>query len=415
MLSEDSGKHILLVSYVFPPYNGIGGRRWAKHADELTRLGYTMHVICAQNPFRQNSLWTDLVQNNPRIILYQVSAMFPKVLVRFEHSMLEKLMYRFWISILPWLTRGSYLDRTMLWKRQMHRKARQIITNYKIKNVICSGGPFGAMYQVTLLKKWFKDIFIINDMRDPWTWGPNWGFHNISPKRLSYESMMESDTVKDSDIITVPTLEMKTYLDNKYPLYSSKIKILHHFFDPTEITVEKKTQSAKLRLILYGTIYHHIPELIEETARVIAKYRDSITLDIYTDKHQHKSTFAKYGADNVTFHNQLPAAELFKLFRDFDYVLLTIPGVGVDHISTKFYEIIYSKTPFLVFSKYGLAPKFVVDNQLGVHAGLNELDNVFARLVKNKEMANYNTHFDLTGYSLTDNAKSIESMFKRYA
>ncbi|MES2680986.1 MAG: hypothetical protein V4635_13925 [Bacteroidota bacterium] len=356
-------------------------------------------------------MWTGIVESNKNIVLHPISAMFPKELVMFEHRFLQKLFYKFWITVLPLFTGGSYLDRSVFWRRSLHKKARKLIRAHNIKNIICSGAPFGAMYHTTLLRKWFKDIFIINDMRDPWTWGPNWGFHNINPKRLKVESMMESKTVQDSDIITVPTLEMKNHLDKKYPLYSNKIKVLHHFFDPSEITVEKKTVSPKLRLVFYGTIYHHIPELIEETARVIARYKDNISLDIYTDKQQHKSTFEKYGAGNVTFHNQLPPAELFKLFKNFDYVFLTIPSVGVDHISTKFYEIIYSKTPFLVFSKYGLAPKFVVDNHLGVHAGLNELDKVFAQLVKNKELTNYNTQFDLTGYSLEDNAKAIESMF----
>ncbi len=402
--------HILLVSYVFPPYYGIGGKRWAKQADALTRRGHTIHVICAKNPFKEQSLWTDLVRNNPNIIVHQLPARFPKTLVRIDHSFAEKIAYKLWISLLPMLTRGSYLDRTMLWKGVMLRKARHLISKYGIKHVICSGGPFGAMQQVTLLKSSFSDLCIINDLRDPWTWGPNWGFHDLDASRMKYEQQLEREMVEHSNLVTVPTLEMQKFMHDKYPSFKNKITTLFHFFDQEEIAVEHKTLSPKLRLVFYGTIYHHIPELIEEAARVIAGFGDKVSLDIYTDKLQHKQTFEKYNANNVKFHKLLPAKELFAKFKNFDYVLMTIPNVGADHISTKFYEIIYSKTPILAFCRKGLAADFVVENRLGVHAGPGELENVLKRLVSDKTLKDYNDSFDLSGYSLEDNARTLETM-----
>ena len=38
-------KHVLLISYSYPPYPGIGGRRWAKFSKYLSRLGFVIHVI----------------------------------------------------------------------------------------------------------------------------------------------------------------------------------------------------------------------------------------------------------------------------------------------------------------------------------------------------------------------------------
>lgn len=405
-------KDILLVSYIFPPYYGIGGRRWAKHADALTKLGYTIHVISAKNPFIKKSLWTGIIENNPQIITHQLPSMFPKVLVSFKHNSFQKLLYRFWTVTLPLITRGSYLDRTIFWKGIMTRKAKEVITENKITNVICSGGPFGVMHRVTELKNWHKDLFIINDLRDPWTWGPNWGFPNLPPKRMEYEQKLEAEMVKNSDLVTVPTVELKRFLDKKYPLYEEKIKVLCHFFDSSEIIVADKTKSKKLRLLLYGSIYHHIPELIEETAHTISHYKDDILLDIYTDKTQYKYIFEKYGAENVKFHEQIPAKELFKIFKNYDYIYFMIPGVGVDHISTKFYEVIYSKTPFLIFCKDGMAPQFVVENRLGIHAKPDCLNEVFRQLVTNKIYKNYNADFNLSDYSIENNAKQIESYLK---
>ncbi|MEO6301966.1 MAG: hypothetical protein ABIP51_02220, partial [Bacteroidia bacterium] len=183
---ENSSKQILLISYVFPPYYGIGGRRWAKHADGLTKLGYTVHVICAKNPFRKTSLWYDVVKNNPKIIIHQLPAFYPKVLVDFEHNFFQKIAYKFWVSVLPFFTKGSFLDRTIFWKKPMLKEAIKIISRNQITNVICTGGPFGVMHFSTLLKNKFNNLFLINDLRDPWTWGPNWGFPGLSAERMKH-------------------------------------------------------------------------------------------------------------------------------------------------------------------------------------------------------------------------------------
>lgn len=290
--------------------------------------------------------------------------------------------------------------------------AGRVISEYGIQNVICSGGPFGAMYQTTLLKERFPGIFIMNDMRDPWTWGPNWGFNDLNERRMKFELSQERKMIERSDLITVPTLEMKKCLDEKYPAHKGKIQTLLHFFDKTEIKVEKKEPSKKLRLILYGTIYHHISDLIEEAARTLANFRDEVLLDIYTDKVQYRAAFEKFGATNVRFYPQLPPQDLFARFKFYDYVFLMVPSVGVDHISTKFYEIIYSQTPFLIFCKYGLGPEFVTENRLGVHADLNNLDKTIGMLVKEKDYKDYNRNFDLSGYALEDNARKIVSFLK---
>ena len=70
-------KHILLASYVFPPYPDIGSRRWAKFAKYLARDGFNVHVVAARNPFKEQSLWTaDIKHEN--IYLHYLPPFFPK-------------------------------------------------------------------------------------------------------------------------------------------------------------------------------------------------------------------------------------------------------------------------------------------------------------------------------------------------
>lgn len=403
-------KHILLVSYVFPPYYGIGGRRWAKHASELTKLGYVVHVICARNAFDEKSLWWDLVKDNPNIRIYQLPRRYPKVLVKFDHHFLQKILYKFWATLLPFITKGSSLDRTIFWRNTMLRKAKQLIVKYQINHVICSGGPFGAMYQVTELRKWFNNLFILNDLRDPWTWGPNWGFPNLEPKKKAYELMLEGKAIENADLFSVPSHDMCMYLKKQYPQFKDKFIQIPHFFDPEEAIFQPKTTSEKIRLVMYGNIYHNIEAYVTRLAELMSRHADVFTLDIYTDKKHHKQTFQHYNAHNVHFHDQLDAKALFRKFTDYDYVFLFSPSYNINNISTKFYEIISTKTPIILFCEKGLGSEFIVNNRLGFHADLSGIDRLLDDLATRRITLDYNNDFDISHFSLPAVTQSISDI-----
>ena len=47
---------VLIVSFYFPPYGGVGARRWAKFSKYLSKAGVKTHVLAAN--FDGNSPWT---------------------------------------------------------------------------------------------------------------------------------------------------------------------------------------------------------------------------------------------------------------------------------------------------------------------------------------------------------------------
>ncbi|MBS1637266.1 MAG: hypothetical protein JST26_15205 [Bacteroidetes bacterium] len=408
----DHKKHILLIAYVFPPYYGIGGRRWAKHAIALTRLGYTIHVICAENPFPKKSLWWDTVKCNPSIILYQLPARYPGVLLRSAHTFSQKIRYKFWDTLIRLFTKGTPYDRTAFWKNSMLRAAKKIIATHDINQVICTGGPFGVMYHATLLKAWKPDLFILNDLRDPWTWGPNWGFPALNPKRMAEEKKMECAAIRDSDVFTVPNEVMYNYLISHYPQFKNKIRTIPHFFDPSEIPVKPKTPSPIIRLVLYGTIYEGIGHYLEQSAVFFAAHQNTFSLDIYTDNQQHAALFQKYGAHNVKFHNQLPAVDLFNRFDQYDFVLLYTPEYGKDNISTKFFEIIHSRTPVIFFSSKGKASDFMEVNHLGIHVDSSTFEEKLLSLANGTTSFRYNNAYDISDFSIEKIAENISHLLE---
>jgi hypothetical protein len=62
-------KKVLIVSYIFPPKSGIGGRRWAKFSKYLNRMDIDIKVLTFQKKNDSNfSNWSkDIVEYENKI------------------------------------------------------------------------------------------------------------------------------------------------------------------------------------------------------------------------------------------------------------------------------------------------------------------------------------------------------------
>jgi hypothetical protein len=382
---------------------------------ELTRLGYKVHVVCAENAFRKTSLWYDEVRMNPGITIHILPNCYPDVLVQYDLTFSEKIEYKMWEKVLLLLTKGSIYDRSAFWKKAMLSKASDLIEKYSIKKVIAAGGPFSALFFSTELKKKFRDIFLLSDMRDPWTWGPDWGYSNLSSERMKYEKELECETMEKSDIVSVPSEDMKDYLCSNYPEFKNKFVRIPHFFDPAEVFPQHKTASDKIRFVMYGNIYQDMDVYLEKTAKVFAEYKNKISLDIFTDKLHHKTIFEREGASNVNFHPPVKASQLFAKFGNFDFVYLLNPPYNKNNVSTKFYEIIQSRTPLFLVSEDGKGPQFISKNRLGICCAPEELPEKVKGLIDSKGKTDYNSEFDISEFSLHHVTLKILELLRQQA
>ena len=399
--------NILLISYVFPPYYGIGGRRWARHAGELANLGYHVDVICAKNPFEEVSMWYDHVKNHENITIHELPTMFPNVLLKSKFNFFEKLQYRFWLATLRIICRGNYFDRSAFWKKEVLSKSEELIRRNSIKNIITTGGPFSVLYFAALLKKKMPHLNLISDFRDPWTSSETWGYSSLSERRLQYEKLKEKTVLTYSDLITVPTDSLKDVLANAYPEFQKKIKVVPHFYDEHEIVILPKTKSKKVRFILYGNLYRAASDRLKIIAKVFKKFSSQISLDVYSDTLLQKNELLRENNENIRVFDYLPPKELFLKFNEYDFVLLVYPDFAKDYISTKYYEIIYSRTPILIFSKSGMGSEFLVKHNLGIHADVDQLEETIKDIVLERLDFKYNDGYDVSDYSLSKITKDI--------
>jgi len=394
-------KHILIVSYVFPPYPGIGGRRWAKFSKYLSKKGYSVHVVCSLNPFsKKQSLYYDDVKQKG-IVIHSLSSNYPNILLRTPIYFIEKIKYHFFEKMLKLFFKGSPYDRAIFWEKNMLSKCRKIIEELNINTVIATGAPFRVNYFSIKLKKYFPNIKLINDLRDPWTWGHGYGMNNLSEKNSRYEWDMETKVINASDIITVPIESMVNHLKKKFPDHANKIINLPHSFDEDEVCKRSYSGERKKKLLLYGTLYDGLENEFEAVSLALKKEGYTLSIISYSDKYQ--SVFAKNGTLNkqVFYNEELMPKELFQKFNEYDYILLLHNRNIKDHIATKFYEIVYSGIPVIYIGADGKAAEFIKQNNVGAHILPEKISSDLPETLLQHIIPSYKLDFNIEDFSFS--------------
>lgn len=392
-------KNILIISYVFPPYPGIGGRRWAKFAKYLHRAGHNVYVIAAQNPFKDVSTFINDIKELPQENLYYLPSKYPSVLLKQPKNFFEKLQYHFWIRCLPFFTSGNFYDRSMFWKWQLHQTIQKIIQNKQINTIIVSGPPFNMAFEVTLLKREFPDIQIIVDYRDEWTFNKVHGFGIISKKRQEVEFQKEKYVCENADIVMSCHEAILEYLSNKYKL--KKYFLLPHGFDKDDFAMLDKKyydtlENGKIFISYFGTIYPTTENFFKELVKfldILKKHNEIIyekivfqffTIDIFP----YNSIIERY-KDKIKINRNLLPQELFMMIQSSDFVLL-IPSFRLkDFITSKYPEIFYLKKPIILYSEKGRVSEFIEKHKIGVHLPHENFYDAFLNAIQNPSQFSY--------------------------
>ena len=409
-----NSEHILLISYTFPPYPGIGGRRWAKFAKYLSRLGYTVHVIHAKNPFNEKSLWLDDVENNEHIKTYQLNIRYPNILLTIPKSFFQKIKYKCSLFVVNLFSKGTPYDRGIFWRKNMLKKSEELIRTYNIKNVVSNCAPFSSAYYALELKKQFNDLNLMVDFRDPWTWGKGYGFSILEKNRFLFEKEKENAVIENSNFIFVPSIEMKNHLNSTYPKFSNNVILLPHGFDKDEITLKPKKHSEVIKLIFYGSLYYNLEEVFSEIAGCLSDFNDKIFLDLYSSTTAYNQLFDSVNLLNktVNYYNPLLPKQLFNKMDGYDFVLIVQPDYAKDFITTKIYEIINSGTPIILISSEGKLSDFIIQNNLGLWFTLENLRKNFKTVFEAKSNSFNLNQFKIEEFSYTSITPKLTSYFK---
>ena len=378
---NEVAKRILIISYIFPPFPGIGGRRWAKFAKYLTREGYEVHLICAVSKVMEKSVWMQDVMDNKNLFIHTVDAFYPTVFTRKSANIFEKLRYKFWQIATSFLYHGYIYDKAIYSGNKFSVKAKEVIGHYQIQNVVVTGAPFRLVYYISRLRKQWPQFRLFADFRDPWTWEPMSHYQQLSKKKLDYERKLEAFVIKNADTILVPTKIMQEHLQITFPEYQKKCLVLPHAWDVDEIKPNFKINEQTIRLIWYGTLYSNLESYIKLVAKEIKIANGKIILDIFSDTNNYKELFDEAGALSwVNYYSQLPSRELYLLVRNYYAAIIINNDTDKDHVSTKFIELAASQTPIIYIANSGAAADFVSVNDLGWHLNIHLISGFFDKL-----------------------------------
>ncbi len=363
-------KSLLIISYTFPPFPGIGGRRWVKFAKYLSLSGHKIHVIAAKNPFSFESEW---IKDAEGIEIHHLPYKYPFVLMDSPKSIYHKIAYRWQLLVMKLSTNGNYFDRSVLWKSQLIGLVETIISQHGISNILVSGAPFHNMHHLTTLKQRNNSINLIVDFRDFWTDDRSLSaLASLSDKRYKVEQNMEREVLNNANHVLTVSNYMTNVLQSRS---SARVHTLENGFDPDDYkdlsSVEKP--KGRIKFVFTGNLYNNIENVFVPFCLGLARLKreypleyNRLSFDFYgTANEQNKRIVREQNLECVKFYGTMPLVKTLEKIKASDYTLLFLNNTYKFSLSTKFCEYVGLNKPIVLFSEQGETSDYIQKNKLG--------------------------------------------------
>lgn len=393
LFNKEMSLRILIISTYFPPLNSIASLRPYSWAKSWCKAGHDVMVL------------TTLKQQNEATSLNLSSGFFKTIYVPIPDWITRlKKRYHFNNNLsLP----NSY---TTAWK-QSFKKALSTFYHflrYKkglfntcrmpdfsdflilpalkiIENeipwdlVISTAGPYATHIIAAKIKKRKQAHFWVADYRDAWS--DSRIYPGLFPFNL-LEVWLEKKIVRQADVITTVSEPYTASYAVKFP--HIKVLTIENGFDPSDLiclsTNSIFPDDGKFRIVYTGSIYaeKQDPSILFESITIMAKDgRNAHLLDrlevIFVGPSQQglQKLIEKYQVKTwVKLEGFISRNDALRMQRDAHALLfLAWNDPATDGVMTgKLFEYLYSKTPILSISNYGLeaAQKLIVEANAGV-------------------------------------------------
>lgn len=412
---------MLLISYTFPPKEGIGGRRWAKFCKHLVGNDFDVHVIHQKARKNENSNWikdvtSSLIKTYPINTFYPISFGFSTSI-----SFVSRIAFHFWKLLLSIFYKGVIFDRTLFWRSALVEKVKSIVKSNNINYIIVTIPPFLLASHVLRLKKHFPKIKFVIDYRDPWTENRSFhGFKNISSKKLDYEKKLENAALKNADLILHTTDQMKQW--NNIKVNEEKCKVLENGYDKFEVNVEDNKSNGRLKstFLLAGSIYVGLDYIInpfinfiEEKEKSDEKFIDNFDfLFIGTLNNKFENLVRGKQIKSIKFLPKVSRKKLNEYYNQADYFMMFSAFDHGFNFNTKFYEYLPYKKPIIHFGPDAAISEFLLFNGLGRGVKANHFDKDFNLVLDDLTNNNlvFNDSYDVSKFEVEALTKKLIGM-----
>lgn len=363
-------KKVLIISYYWPPSGGAGVQRWLKLSKYLVRMDVDVFVLTV-DPKKSSyhvfdySLEKDI---DPRITIFKTNSFEPiniysKLVGKenvptagFSNVDNQKLSQK----LVNGIRSNLFIpDPRIGWKKYAISKAKELIKQYGINNLITTSPPHSTQMIGRDLKKQFGgELNWIVDFRDPWT--DIYYYDLLQHSALSHyiNSNYERSVIEGADkIITVSEGFKSIFLSKSNKIESSKISVIPNGYDKEDFkNVDKTRYKNDIFTIRYtGTMAENYkPFVFFDALSLIVKNNpevnfifESVGILSQVIKNYIESLEIPY-----KYIPSVPHSEVVDYQSGADLLLLVIPLVnkGEGIVPGKVFEYMASKTPIICIS-----------------------------------------------------------------
>lgn len=284
-------RQLLVVSFHFPPEEGIAPQRVGALARELRALGWGVDVVSRHD-----------VAPRRRVASIQG------------------------------------LDWALAARATVRARARHADV------VLISGGPFAPF----LLGPGLGVPYVL-DFRDPWSWEPRFDRFRASARRrlgLLLERAAERRAVAHAAAATTVAPEIADEYERLYPELRSRVHVIRHGYDPRDFASPAPPAAAPPTLLHAGTMLagDRTPELIVEAARRVRAGGRDLRVVLVGAFSPELKRFVRDGW--VDLRDRVPHADAIAAMRAAD-VLWLQPGDHRFLITGKVYEYLAARKPIV--------------------------------------------------------------------
>jgi len=402
-------KKVLIVANDFLPYSpSLGGViRVLTLAEYLSKNGFEVFIIASKSAdfgfygYEEKLKYFKItyIDNKLQSYIFKGAAQKKEFLNENTNNsqkknlktLLKKFTVFFKYKLKKVVIEFSIPDTNVFVKNQFIKKAKKLIKEYKIGNVIVSSPPHSMQLVGYKLKKYFKNnINLIADYRDSWNTVSTFSKKNPLSKAISCS--YEKKVLKNCDYFTFISNPMLSKVEK---LYNIKIRdkshlVMNGFISEIENN-EIITKNDKIKIGYFGAISDS-PNSTRNISNILETLKnnkefDEFELHLYGDVSISNYNLALI--PNVFIHKSLYHKEaLSEMFR-MDYLLIVHSDKkSCDEVITgKFFEYVAAKKIIVCIGPVDMEAKRLIEKyKVGINIDIDDPEEMKLKFLSLKSI-----------------------------
>ncbi|MBN1573275.1 MAG: glycosyltransferase family 4 protein [Deltaproteobacteria bacterium] len=360
-------RHVLFLSYNFPPMGGGGVQRTVKFVKYLPEFGWEGLVIAADDKnywARDETLHEDIPEST---IVRRSSPLRPGFFI----SALERITSR---GFAQGLMENVFIpDDKIFWALSILFGALRMVKKHDIRLIYSTSPPHSTHLAALLLKR-ITRLPWVSDFRDPWT--KNYLYKPSNGWIESINRMMERAVMRDADRTICITERAKESYGELPWVDPDRLVTIYNGYDPDDFGGDgaREVDSDKLIITHSGSIYGgNYPKDFFLAVRRILREEPSLRERLLfrfvgvMDK-EIEAEIRSFLGDNVQFLGYLTHREAVDVVTrsDCNLVVVTADEKASYHVTGKLFEYMAAGRPILAVVPPGEAADLVRSTETGI-------------------------------------------------